>query len=325
MTSSTTDRALAAFRRLLADAPSGRQAKGDALVALSQRTVFVATWTPDGEDYRTLVNSNGQNALPIFTDQQELMVAAERFGWLDERGQIPHREVGARSALRHALSRGVGFVVVDIMAEYSLEAEQAEIQPLVASRNRSDSSGPFAGVGRISSSMMQAVRVTPSGGVPRPMTPEDGVTPPRAVVTPPSGLGPTPGLPAAPQTLDGHRPPRQPDATFGGGAGGAVQLTPLTTQPDDVLLDALSEVLREYPEVEWAAFCNATRGPSAAMPSIALMVDASFRQRVQEISRALVRSGSDAGAHLDVILLADAELTREARAVGLVFYPWRRR
>ena len=61
------------------------------------------------------------------------------------------------------------------------------------------------------------------------------------------------------------------------------------------------------------------------MPSIALMVDASFRQRVQEISRALVRSGSDAGAHLDVILLADAELTREARAVGLVFYPWRRR
>ena len=41
-----TDRATEAFRRLLSDAAAGGQAKVDALVALSQRTLFVATWTP---------------------------------------------------------------------------------------------------------------------------------------------------------------------------------------------------------------------------------------------------------------------------------------
>ena len=206
------------------------------------------------------------------------------------------------------------------MADYSLEAEQAEIQPLVSSRHRSDSSGPFAGVGRISSSMMQAVQVTPSGGVPRPMTPDSGVAPlsTRGSSRPPAGPV------APPTTLDGPPPPRAPDATFGG-SGGSVRFLALEAQPDDVVLDALAEVLREYPEVEWAAFCRASRGPSAPVPAIALMVDASFRHRVQEIARALVRTGADAGAAVDVILLDDAELTRESRAVGLVFYPWRRR
>ena len=314
MVASSSDRALAAFRRLLADAPSGRQAKVDALVALSQRTVYVATWTDDGDDYRTLVNSNGQNALPLFTDENELQTAAERFGWLDDTGRVPHREVGARNALRHALSRGIGFVVVDIMADYSLEAEQGEIEPLVSARHRSDSSGPFAGVGRISSSMMQAVRVTPSGGIPRPMTPEDGMTPPG---TPTRGAAPPPGVE---RTADAPAP----DATFGGSQSGTVQFVPLTTPPHDVLLDALEDILRDYPEVEWAAFCSASRGPAPAQPAIGVMVDSSFRERIGEIALAVRSTGNAAGASLDVVFLDTPELMREARAKGKIFFPWRR-
>ncbi|MBO6936523.1 MAG: SseB family protein [Deltaproteobacteria bacterium] len=315
MVASSTDRALQAFRRLLADAPSGPQAKVDALVALSQRTVFVATWTEDGEDYRTLVNSNGQNALPLFTDEHELQTAAERFGWLDESGRVPHREVGARSALRHALSRGIGFVVVDIMADYSLEAGQAEIKPLVSARHRSDSSGPFAGVGRISSSMMQAVRVTPSGGIPRPMTPEDGMKPPG---TPARGASPPAEVPRqAP-------PPPAPDATFGGSQSGTLAFVPLAAPPQDLLLDALEDVLREYPEVEWAAFCSASRGPAAPLPTIGVMVDSAFRQRIGEIARGLQAAGNATGASLDVVFLDTPELMREARANGKIFFPWRR-
>jgi len=315
MVASSSDRALQAFRRLLADAPSGPQAKVDALVALSQRTVYVATWTDDGEDYRTLVNSNGQNALPIFTDQHELQTAAERFGWVDATGRVPHREVGARYALRHALSRGIGFVVVDIMADYSLEAGQAEIKPLVSARHRSDSSGPFAGVGRISSSMMQAVRVTPSGGIPRPMTPQDGMTPPG---TPARSASP----PAQPEQKEPPAP--APDATFGGSQSGSVQFVPLSAPPQDVLLDALEDVLRDYPEVEWAAFCSASRGPAAPLPAIGVMVDSSFRERVGEIARAIQRTGNAAGASLDVVFLDTPELMREARANGKIFFPWRR-
>ncbi len=315
MVASSSDRALQAFRRLLADAPSGPQAKVDALVALSQRTVYVATWTEDGEDYRTLVNSNGQNALPIFTDEHELQTAAERFGWLDETGNVPHREVGARYALRHALSRGIGFVVVDIMADYSLEAGQGEIKPLVSARHRSDSSGPFAGVGRISSSMMQAVRVTPSGGIPRPMTPEDGMKPPG---TPARGA--TPPAQAERQAAA----PAEPDATFGGSQSGTVSFVPLTTPPQDVLLDALEDLLRDYPEVEWAAFCSASRGPAPPQPAIGVMVDSSFRQRIGEIARGLQRTGTAAGASLDVVFLDTPELMREARANGKIFFPWRR-
>ena len=325
MVASTTDRALAAFRRLLADAPSGPQAKVDALVALSQRTVYVATWTPDGEDYRTLVNSNGQNALPLFTDAQELSRAAERFGWLDDHGQVPHREVGARYALRHALSRGIGFVVVDIMSDYSLEAEQAEIQPLVSARHRSDSSGPFAGVGRISSSMMQAVRVTPSGGVPRPMTPEEGVRPPPSTQSRArfSSAPPPPRPPSSPGPMASPvAPPSSVEGRFG---SATAQFTPLQAEPDEVLLDTLSEVLREYPEVEWASFCNVSRGPAGPQPAIGLMLDSSFRGRVDEILRTLGRAGIEAGASLDVILLDEPHLMREARAQGIVFYPWRRR
>jgi len=355
MGESSGDRALDAFRRLLADAADGGQAKVDALVALSQRTVWVCTWTPGGDDYRTLVNSNGQNALPIFTDEDQLQEAATRFGWLQPDGTVPHREIGARAALRHVVAHDLGFVVVDIAADYSLEIERGEVEPLVNAK-RGDSAGPNAAIGRISETMLQAVKPTPKPGSIDPVAPPPSKLPQGALDTqgtvkapsnPPPAMPPRPGAEAkrasqrameaakTPEVQEGSSPgitvsrdrPSEvgvKNATFGGGAG-SVKLVPLAEPPSDELLDKLSTVLRGYPEVEWAAFCSASRGPTDPVPTVGLRVDTSYRARVNDIIGDLREAGSKVGASVDVLLLDDPKLVRSARADAIVFFPWRRR
>src|SRR5689334_17850537 len=214
------DPILTAFRRLLVDAAAGGQSKVDALVALSQRTVWVATWPGGGEGYRTLTNSSGSAALPIFTTESMLEEAARRYGWMNPDGSIPSREVGARDALRHAIAHNLQFVVVDIGEPHSLEVERAGLEPLLSRRSRSGDSGPYAGTGRLSSELIQAVRPTPppgsipaaTGGTPRSgsgvvrFTPSPGSIP--AV--------PRRATPSQPIVLPEARPEvRQPPATRG--------------------------------------------------------------------------------------------------------------
>src|SRR5687767_13823950 len=100
------DRVLTAFRRLLADAATGGQSKVDALVALSQRVVWVATW-PGSDGFRTLTNSSGSAALPIFTHPTLLDAAARRYGWMNPDGSLPSREAAAREAFTHAIAHNV--------------------------------------------------------------------------------------------------------------------------------------------------------------------------------------------------------------------------
>ena len=99
----------------------------------------------------------------------------------------------------------------------------------------------------------------------------------------------------------------------------------LLDPPSDQLLDALSGVLRDYPEVEWAVFASTARGPVAPLPTVGLRVDTSFRTRVGEIIPALKQTADTHGATVDVLLLDDPKLMRAARAEQLVFFPWRRR
>jgi len=306
MSQGSRDRASEAFRRLLADASEGGQAKIDAIIALAQRTIFVATWPPDTESFRTLTSSDGQSALPIFTDPDELAEASGRYGWVDPTGQPSATEIGARQAFRHALARNLQFIVVDITAAHSLEIAMSEVEPLITPKGRSDERGPFAGVGRVSSSMMQAVRPTPQPGS-----------------VPAVSLTPAPGTVKAPEIGTAEPPPPgSVSATFG--SGSSVTLTPLSAEPPEHLLDALVESLRTYPEVEWAALCSVARGPAAAVPTIGLRVDPSFRQRVNEIISSVRSTAAAQSAALDVVLLDDAELLRTARQEALVFYPWRR-
>jgi len=346
----TVDAATAAFRRLLAEGAEGGQAKVDALVALAQRTVFVATWTPGGEDYRTLINSSGQNALPIFTTREQLEEAGRRLGWATPDGSVPCQEIGARAAFRHLVAHDLGFLIVDIAADHTLEVERSEVEPLLAA-SRADSAGPFAAVGRISSTMLEKVKKTPRPmpAVHPPDSLPEGALPPRSAESsdavpsaeasspPPSGSDETTRAVEGDLPPAGRRPssvpagvtataasPTQPVTTFGSGAA-SVTVAPLTAEPDAALLDALSEVLRRFPEVEWASYLLAARGPSEPRPTIGLRVDTSYRARVQDILAALRSRADEHGASVDVLLLDDPALVREARARAIVFFPWRRR
>lgn len=302
---SVDDPQLAAFRRLVADAHQGGQAKVDALVALSQRTVFVVPWPSGIEGWRTLVNREGVAALPMFTDRGELEEAARRYGWLDARGEAPSAEVGARAAFNYAIREQLSFVVLDVASLHALEIGRAELEPLLTTAARRDSQGPYAAAGKISSSLIRAVRPTP---------------PPGAIKSPavPSPAEPPPGF-----TVSAEFNASAGAATFGGGT--SVTVSPLPSEPPEELLDALTSVLRDYPEVEWACLVHAARGPSAPIPAVGLRVDAGYRQRVNEIVSSARRATEARGAAVDVLLLDDAALMRSARGQGLVFYPWRKR
>jgi hypothetical protein len=428
------DRALEAFHRLLADASGGGQAKVDALVALSQRTVLIPVWSSANDAFRTLVNPGGDAALPMFTSRALLQAAGQRFGWL-EAGVVPHREVGARAALRHAVAHRLPFVVLDVASPHALEVHQSEIAPLVSPEARRESAGPYAGVGRLSSSMLQAVEATPQRATPPPdtMTAPAGLRPAASSSLPPTMVDrsrtarssqpapashtdmepdPTPdtgtfargSTPIAhvlgersrrtprqqprvmieetraparessrPPSMDpsgaygaatrtrrqgpahtpagtlerpGHAEPRytpastpmRPMRTSGlhsdipsgmGAVPGAVaeepaRITALAQTPPESLLDAFTVVLRNYPEVEWAAFCFAARPSAGPMPALALRIDDGFRQRVGEVVLSLRTAAAEEGTDVDVLLLDEGESLRAARTEGLVFYPWRR-
>lgn len=298
------------------------------MVALVQRTVQVVPWPGGIDGYRTLVNSEGVAALPIFTTRDELDEAARRFGWLGADGAAPAAEIGARQALHYALEQSLAYVVIDIAAAHALELTREEFEPLLSPAARRDSQGPYAAAGKISSSLLRKVTPTP-GSLRAP----DPIEPPRmdaAQAPPPSAASPAAPAPQEPASSpppanDGFtvRKDFDPSAqSFGGGH--AATLTPLPQPASDALYDALTTVCRNYPEVEWAALCQASRGPTAAVPTVGVRVDTGFRQRVNEIVAELRRAGEAHGASLDVLLLDDPVLMRTARAAG-VFYPWRKK
>ncbi|HET6334525.1 MAG TPA: SseB family protein [Polyangiales bacterium] len=171
--SAPVDTATIAFRRVLAESTAGEQARVDALVVLSQRTLYAATWPGPNQIARTLTNSDGETALPLFTGMDSLETTATRFGWRDPDGSIQFRELGAREALRHALARGVHFVVLDIGTDHSVEFAREELEPLLQLQS-AGGSGPFAGTGEPHAAILDAVRRSTkpptSGYIPEPST-----------------------------------------------------------------------------------------------------------------------------------------------------------
>jgi hypothetical protein len=332
-----TERQNEALKRLLADASQGGQSKVDALIALSQRTLWVVPW--DGvEGYRTLVNSTGLAALPVFTSEAELNEAAQRFAWLSPAGTVNHKEIGARAAFGYAHEKNLGFVVVDITSEHSLEISRDELTPLLT-QNRRESAGPFAAAGRIESSLMAAVSrksepgmtavrapTPPPGAVAavRPPTPAAGVPAVRAPTPVPGGLpaaSPPSGSVTIPTSLPaGALPPRQ-DRSEGPAFPDAVaqiqassRLFPPATTPDDALLDRLEAILRGYPEVEWACI-----GSASAQPALGLRIDQRMRKRLEPLAEAVAKASG-----LVVVTLDDPTHFKAAKGEAFVFFPWRR-
>lgn len=293
-----------ALVRLLKDAGDGGQAKVDALVALSQQTVFVATWGGSSTGFRTLLNSSREAALPIFTSESELDTAARRYGWLDPQGNVSMREVGAREALHHAVAQEVAYVVVDIAADHSVEISPEEIEPLMSPAARRDSSGPFAVVGKVSDSVRKAV---------------DSKLPPSMDGT---GTGANPRVPAGPGAPTTGTTGTLPTEGLGTGPLEKVSLHAPPMMPEDATFDAVSEVLRRYPEVEWASIVGTAAQNS---PLIGLRIDTAYRARVDEIVGHIKASAEATGVAVGTVLLDNAEVMRRARQEGVVFYPWRKR
>jgi hypothetical protein len=314
-----------ALRRLMTDARDGGPAKVDALLALAQRTVFVVPWPKAEDGWRTLVSSTGESALPIFSDRAELETAAARFGWLGADGKAPALEVGSRETLRYARERTLSYVVVDIAADHSIEITPAEIEALLTPAARRESTGPFSGAGRVSSTLMRAVRSTPS-----PMRAQGGIEPPRGRSEPPPRLDkktPAPGAPMIPQALPAPLPGQAPSSpgvlAAPSASGTALPVLPSTRLGapngtiDEALLDRMDAVLRDYPEVEFGCI-----GGHGGKNALGLRIEPRMRTRLDALTLDL---GRVAPLGLELVLLDDAEHFRAARAETLIFYPWRRK
>jgi hypothetical protein len=140
MASPVDDRGIDAFLVLLSEGTTGPGPKSEALEALSLRPVWLATWEPRAEGFRTLINPDGEEALAVFSSEEKLKSAASRFDWLEEDGTIAaHRAIGG-DILRHAWTREYAFVVVDVGSEHSLEYDRDELKPIL---REMDSTGPF--------------------------------------------------------------------------------------------------------------------------------------------------------------------------------------
>jgi len=128
------------FLALLKEGLEGARSKVEALEALSLRPVWLATWEPRAEGFRTLINSDGEEALAVFSTEEKLTTAAAQFGWVDDDGTVAtHRAIGG-DILRHAWTREYGFVVIDIGCDHSLEYEREELKTILRDL---DSTGPF--------------------------------------------------------------------------------------------------------------------------------------------------------------------------------------
>jgi hypothetical protein len=354
------DQATIAFRRLLKDAATGDQARVDALVVLAQRTMFAVTWPGGESEIRTLTNSAGETALPLFTSREMLEEAARRYGWQSPDGSLPSVEMGARQALRQAMARSVHFVVVDIGADYSVEFTLEEIQPLVSAQSERDSVGPFAGAGRVSSTLLQAVKRSRSEfppsmpaqaaagaqpvtleGIPTPPPPAATATVPRIGGEPPRAPAPAPATAReepldlrAPKTVTSAETPsaRATEPAFRAvrpeevepEEPGQILLRPLLQPLSEQLVDAVSEKLRQYPEVEWACTVGGKLGEEF-FPVIGLRVDPSFASRVEEIAAAVGEQCERHGSSVQVVSLTAARQLGSAREFGTVFFPWRKK
>ena len=134
------DRGIDAFLALLSEGGRGPGPKSDALRALSLRPVWLATWEPRAEGFRTLINADGEEALAVFSSEEKLKASATRFDWLEADGSIAtHRAIGG-DILRHAWTREYAYVVIDIGSDHSLEYERAELKTIM---REMDSTGPF--------------------------------------------------------------------------------------------------------------------------------------------------------------------------------------
>lgn len=302
---SVNPEAVVALKAALAAAARDPALRTRAISALRGAELWAATWPTDPSFLRTLTSSDGITALPLFTDERELQDAAIRYAWLSVDGQTPRCTVALWEAMRVAKQQKAQLLVIDIASEHTLELDEGDMELLSAP----PSSRP--------PTRTQKLRSTPP--------PADAKEVTRASARPSLSASGGSGhySPLRPRTITPNPEAHTVSATFG--ATPTAKMQALEANPSDELLDALSDVLREFPEVEWACLVTGSRADHAQSESVALRIEPAFRKNLAEIAQKLREIGANRHTNYDVLVLDTPEQMKQARQVGLPFYPWRKK
>ena len=226
----------------------------------------------------------------------------------------PTRRLHMSEAIRLARQQQVSLVVVDITSDHTFELDEGEMELVGASPSTRPPS--YAGSGA-SSSPARASRQRLRGKARQhaPAGPRQP-RPRRALEHRPTAA------PSTPSTINVDVEHHAVSATFA--IAHTATMNVLSATPPDDLIDTLAQVLREYPEVEWACLVGEERAPSDAV-HVALRIDRAFRKHLAQISVKLRDASAAQGVQCDVLVLDTPEQVKRARAIGLPFYPWRKR
>jgi hypothetical protein len=281
-----------------------------ALTALRGAEVWVAAWPNDPAGVRMLTNSRRVTALPVFTSERQLEDAAARYGWLGVDGQVSLRRLAIVDAIRIAKRHHAQLIVIDLVADHAFELDEGEMELLSSPGGRSPSLQGLAAVSRTRppSGPHEVQRISSRPG-PLSEPPRHPSEPPRSALQP-SSVTPDPDNQSV-------------SATFG--ASSTATMEALPHEPSDELFEAFTTVLREYPEVEWACVVRAESGHGPSRPSVALRIEPAFRRHLAEISRRLEEVSAEHGEVYEALVLDTPEQMKQARNVGLPFYPWRKK
>ena len=304
--------ALAAQNIQLALAAAARTEGGRAraIGALRGSEVYAAIWPTEVTELRTLQSSEGLRALALFSDERQLDAAARRFGWLGVDGSVPTRRMHIAEAIRFARLRRITLIVIDIASEHALELDDGDLELVAAPPSgRPPSTKDLAPVG---SSTFQHAH---AGEVQRVSTrpPADNDQTSQASAVAANGLRPS--------SVSVDREHHAVSASFAPARTATMASLPST--PTDELIAGFTHVLREYPEVEWA--CLVGEAERSESLSVVLRIDPAFRKNLAEIADKLHRAAADQSSTCDVLVLDTAEQIKRARAIGVPFYPWRKR
>jgi hypothetical protein len=176
-----------------------------ALGELVRGTVLAATWPNAPDAVRTLTNSDGEKAMPLFSGMDTLEHAARRFGWMDPSGSFTFRELPAREALESAIAQGVHYAVLDIYADHATEFAYHEMaQVLQKQRGTPEPAAPRTRERTNANVRPNDAAATPSG--PKQTAPRLGE------IDVPFAHGPA-SAPQAPPAIAARTPATAADAT----------------------------------------------------------------------------------------------------------------
>ncbi|MDB4985920.1 MAG: hypothetical protein JWN04_1098 [Myxococcaceae bacterium] len=299
---------------LVAAARDGTE-RARAVAARRGAEVYATTWPTDPSALRTLQNSAGVRALALFTDERQLEEAAIRFAWLGVDGNVPTRRLHISEAIRFARQQRVSLVILDITSDHTLELDEGEMELMSAPPSARPPS--YMGLAPVVSTPRQADAASDVKRVstrPPALDGRDG-NEERISNIPSSGMSPT--------SINVDVEHQAVSATFG--FAHTATMTALAAAPADDVIDVLTQVLREYPEVEWACLVGEADRDDPSAVHVALRIDAAFRKHLGEISVKLRSASAAQGAPCDVLVLDTPEQMKRARAIGVPFYPWRKR